>query len=95
MYSRASEETMTVWTADKGQRVDDPSRLALALDSEWHDVFVKLKDYIHLDYVRRVDDVLIELIKQLKVGGWAGTDYITLHAPTSEGHATPLCIGIG
>ena len=63
-------------------------RFELALDSEWHDVYVKLKDYVHLDYTRRVYEVFTELILQLKNAGWTGTDYVTLHMPTSEGHAT-------
>ena len=71
-----------------GQRADDPTRFALALDAEWHDVYVKLKGYVHLDYTRRVNEVFHEFILQLKNGGWAGTDYVTLHMPTSEGHAT-------
>ena len=33
-----AKDSATVWSADKSQRVEDPTRFELALDPEWHDV---------------------------------------------------------
>ena len=45
------------------------------------------KDYVHLDYTRRVYEVFAELLKKLQQAGWTRTEHVTLHQSVAEGHA--------
>jgi len=87
-YSPTDEDILTIWTAERPQRMEDPTRFQLALDAAWHDVYIKLKDYVHLDYTRRVHEIFTELLAQLQTAGWPGTDYATLHMPDAEAHGS-------
>jgi len=37
-YSPTDEDILTIWTAERTQRADDPTRFELANDSVWHNV---------------------------------------------------------
>ena len=85
-YSTTDEDILTIWSAERPQRTEYLIRFQLASDSVWHDVYIKLKDYVHLDYSRRVHEIFTELLAQLQTAGWPGTDYATLHLPEAEAH---------
>ena len=61
-------------------------RVPLALNAEWYDVHLQIKEYVHLDYMTLAQSIFKEIINGLVAAGWPGADYGTLHRPEGEAH---------
>ena len=86
VYSYEDDGLVTIWSLGQSERQSMEPRIELALDSEWHDVHMQIKEYVHTDYMQLAQNVFGEIMKNLQAAGWPGTEYATLHRPEREPH---------